>query len=126
MSNPHLLKAYSNPTPGNNDVANEMVQLQYKKINFYSNKYADKIETIEGYYRYITSDLASQAQSNNDMHETYIAINKTAVTEFQSISGVNMNEELTNLIRFQNSYGASAKVITTVEKMLDTLLTLKQ
>ena len=60
------------------------------------------------------------------MHETYIAINKTAVTEFQSISGVNMNEELTNLIRFQNSYGASAKVITTVEKMLDTLLTLKQ
>lgn len=124
--NPHILKAYSNPTPGNNDVANEMVQLQYKKINFYSNKHADKIETIEGYYRFITTDLASETQSNNDMHDTYTAIHKTAFSEYQAVSGVNLNEELTNLIRFQSSYGAAAKIITTVEKMLDTLLTLKQ
>ena len=125
-ANPHLLKAYSNPTPGNNDVANDMVQLQYKKINFYSNKFSDKIETVEGYYRFMTSDLASETQTNNDMHETYTAINKVAVTEHQSVSGVNMNEELTSLIRYQSSYGAAAKIITTVEKMLDTLLTLKQ
>ena len=125
-ANPHLLKAYSNPTPGNNDVANEMVQMQYKKINFYSEKFADKIESVEGYYRYITSELASQTQANNDLHETYTAINKVAVTEHQSISGVNLNEELTSLIRFQSSYGAAAKIITTVEKLLDTLLTIKQ
>ena len=103
-----------------------MVQLQYKKINFYSNKFSDKIETVEGYYRFMTSDLASETQTNNDMHETYTAINKVAVTEHQSVSGVNMNEELTSLIRYQSSYGAAAKIITTVEKMLDTLLTLKQ
>ena len=48
------------------------------------------------------------------------------MSEYQSVSGVNLNEELTNLIRFQSSYGAAAKIITTVEKMLDTLLTLKQ
>lgn len=126
VENPHKLKGYSNPTPGNNDVANDMVQLQYKKIYFYSNKHADKIETIEGFYRFITTDIASQTQGNNYLHDTNQAINKTAMSEHQSVSGVNLNEELTSLIRFQSSYGAAAKIITTVEKMLDTLLTLKQ
>ncbi|WP_314069360.1 flagellar hook-associated protein FlgK [Campylobacter showae] len=126
MENPHKLKAYSNPTPGNNEVANDMVQLQYNKIVFYSNKHADKQESIEGYYRYITSDLASETQANNDLNDANTAIHKVAMSEHQSVSGVNLNEELTNLIRFQSSYGAAAKIITTVEKMLDTLLTLKQ
>lgn len=125
-SNPHKLKAYSNPTPGNNDIANEMVQLQYNRIHFYSNKHADKIETIEGFYRFVTTDIASETQATNELNDANTAINKIAMSEHQSISGVNLNEELTNLIRFQSSYGAAAKVITTVEKMLDTLLTLKQ
>lgn len=124
--NPHKLKAYSNPTPGNNEVANDMVQMQYKKIIFYSDKHADKEESVEGYYRYITTDLASQTQANNDLNDANTAIHKVAMSEYQSVSGVNLNEELTNLIRFQSSYGAAAKIITTVEKMLDTLLTLKQ
>ena len=126
MENPHKLKAYSNPTPGNNEVANDMVQLQYNKIVFYSNKHSDKQESIEGYYRYITSDLASETQANNDLNDANAAIHKVAMSEHQSVSGVNLNEELTNLIRFQSSYGAAAKIITTVEKMLDTLLMLKQ
>ena len=126
MENPHKLKAYSNPTPGNNEVANDMVQMQYKKIIFYSDKHADKEESVEGYYRYITTDLASQTQANNDLNDANTAIHKVAMSEYQSVSGVNLNEELTNLIRFQSSYGAAAKIITTVEKMLDTLLTLKQ
>ena len=126
MENPHKLKAYSNPTPGNNEVANNMVQMQYKKIIFYSDKHADKEESVEGYYRYITTDLASQTQANNDLNDANTAIHKVAMSEYQSVSGVNLNEELTNLIRFQSSYGAAAKIITTVEKMLDTLLTLKQ
>ena len=126
MENPHKLKAYSNPTPGNNEVANDMVQMQYKKIIFYSDKHADKEESVEGYYRYITTDLASETQSNNDLNDANAAIHKVAMSEHQSVSGVNLNEELTNLIRFQSSYGAAAKIITTVEKMLDTLLMLKQ
>ena len=103
-----------------------MVQMQYKKIIFYSDKHADKEESVEGYYRYITTDLASETQSNNDLNDANAAIHKVAMSEHQSVSGVNLNEELTNLIRFQSSYGAAAKIITTVEKMLDTLLMLKQ
>jgi flagellar hook-associated protein 1 len=40
----------------------------------------------------------------------------------QSISGVNIDEELANMIRFQQGYNAAARFITTVNAMLDTLI----
>ena len=103
-----------------------MVQMQYQKLTFYSNGQAlDRDETIEGYYRYFTTDIASDTEANNTIHDTNETLNQVAKQEHQSISGVDTNEELTNLIRFQASYGAAAKIITTVDEMLDTLLTLK-
>ena len=39
-----------------------------------------------------------------------------------SISGVSLDEEATDVIRFQQAYQASAKVITTINEMLDTLI----
>jgi len=44
----------------------------------------------------------------------------------QSISGVNVDEEMVNLIRFQRSYEAAAKVIQTSNRMLDSLMGLIQ
>ncbi|SMF19582.1 flagellar hook-associated protein FlgK [Desulfovibrio gilichinskyi] len=43
----------------------------------------------------------------------------------QEISGVNMDEEMSNLIKFQHSYTAAAKLITTADQMLQTILGLK-
>jgi flagellar hook-associated protein 1 FlgK len=40
----------------------------------------------------------------------------------QSISGVNIDEELANMIRYQHGYNAAARFITTVNSMLDTLI----
>ncbi len=43
----------------------------------------------------------------------------------QQVSGVNIDEEMSNLIKFQHSYTAAAKLITTADQMLQTLLGLK-
>jgi flagellar hook-associated protein 1 FlgK len=40
----------------------------------------------------------------------------------QSTSGVSMDEEMTNLMRFQRGYQASARAMTTMDQMLDTLI----
>lgn len=42
----------------------------------------------------------------------------------QSVSGVNMDEELANLIIYQNAYNASAQIITTAREMYDVLINL--
>ncbi len=39
-----------------------------------------------------------------------------------AVSGVNLEEEMTNLIRFQQAYAASARVLTTAQEIIDTLL----
>ena len=40
----------------------------------------------------------------------------------KQVSGVSLDEEMTNLIKFQQAYNASARVISTVNSMLDTLI----
>jgi flagellar hook-associated protein 1 FlgK len=40
----------------------------------------------------------------------------------QSTSGVSLDEEMTNLVRFQRGYQASARAMSTMDQMLDTLI----
>ena len=40
-----------------------------------------------------------------------------------SISGVSLDEEVTNLVRYQHSYSAAARVITVVDEMLELITT---
>lgn len=121
-----LIRGGESPLAGDNAMANTMVNLQNQRLPFNSKSTGEREETISGFYRFLTTNIASDTSSTLTQHATNTAINNTAVQEWQSVSGVNMDEELSNLIRFQSSYGAAAKVITTVEKMLQTLLDIKQ
>ena len=40
----------------------------------------------------------------------------------QSISGVSLDEELTNMIRFQHAYNAAARYITSIDEALDIVI----
>jgi flagellar hook-associated protein 1 FlgK len=42
-------------------------------------------------------------------------------TQRESISGVSLDEEMINLIKFQQAYAASARMITVIEEMFDVL-----
>ena len=39
-----------------------------------------------------------------------------------NVSGVSLDEEMVNLIQFQHSYNASAKVISTIDSLLDVVV----
>ena len=42
-------------------------------------------------------------------------------TQRESISGVSLDEEMINLIKFQQAFAASARMITVIEEMFDVL-----
>lgn len=122
---PSSLQGYSAPVTGNNTVANAMVQLQYNTLSFYSENGTTVKESLEGFYSSLTTRVATAASASQSSYDTNEALYTTINTQYQSVSGVNKDEELANLIQFQSSYNAAAKIITTIDEMLDTLLGIK-
>ena len=79
----------------------------------FSQSYSAALGTIGG-------SLAAAAQGQADQ--------KTVVTmlsqQRSSVSGVSMDEELSDLTRYQKAYEASARLMSTVNSMLDTVINL--
>ncbi|MCF6173073.1 MAG: flagellar hook-associated protein FlgK, partial [Campylobacteraceae bacterium] len=122
---PSKMQGYKAPIDGNNDVANDMIQLQYEKVDFFNKDNSTVNDSLDGFYRFITANIATDGEKAGRQKDTSTALFNTVNSEFQSISGVNTDEELTNLMKFQTAYGANAKVITTIDQMLNTLLGIK-
>jgi len=126
LRNPATMQGYQAPVAGNNDVANDMVQLQYDDVDFFGKNGLITKDTLSGYYNSLTTKIATDGEDAGRSQETSKALYNTVQAEFKSISGVSTDEELTNLMKFQTAYSANAKVITTVDEMLNTLLGIKQ
>lgn len=78
--------------------------------------------TFQASYNTILSDVGTEtrrAQITRDSSATLLA---SAQEQRESISGVNLDEEAANLIRFQQAYQAAAQVISVSNTMFDTLL----
>jgi len=63
-------------------------------------------------------ETVSNAATNQTTQD---AVTQQLQTQQNSISGVSIDEEMTNLINFQNAYSASARFISTISSMYDTL-----
>jgi flagellar hook-associated protein 1 FlgK len=123
---PTQINAYSAPAEGNTVVANMMQQLQYEKVTFHSKDGFTSDETIQGFFRSVATKVGTNAENANVLLDTRSSVYTSVKKEHSSISEVNIDEELTNLIRFQAGYSANAKVITTIDQMINTLLGIKQ
>ncbi len=124
--NPASLATSKAHIAGSSDLAQEMVNLQYEKLSFTNPNGTRTEQTIEEYYRYTAGDVAEAAQSASRSKDAAELLTKTVTEQMQAVSGVDMDEELMNLMKYQTAYQASAKVITTVDAMLNTLLGIKQ
>ncbi len=124
-NDPSLISASKKPVDGNNEVATAILDLQNQEISFYAKDETTYTNTIEGFYNFSVSTITSDAQQAGRNYDASEVLHKTVSQEFDSVSGVNMDEELVNLIKYQTAYSANAKVITAIDKMLDTLLNIR-
>lgn len=81
---------------------------------------------LSAYYSSLISTLGVSSQQAGEMNKNQGTLLAATDNLRQQESGVNLDEELTNMIKFQTAYGASAKVITTMDAMLQTLIATKE
>lgn len=80
--------------------------------------------SIEDYAISIVSEVGSELETVTSQFEGHSAVVTYLDSLERGVSGVSINEELSRLIQYQQSFSASARVLNTAQVMLDTLLSL--
>lgn len=118
---------------GDNTNALAMTDLQYSPMDI-SQWTCDRINgntegsvstTIEDYYHAMVGSIgivSSSISRNTEFSEMMV---NELNTLRDSISAVSLDEEMTNLIKYQHAYQAAAKLITISDEMLDTLISVR-
>ena len=123
--NPTDITAGAAPITGDNTLSLSMIQQQFELYDF-SVGNVEYESTVYGMFDVISTNVGistNQAILNN---QTVTAQFNATELEYSSISKVSIDEELTNLIKYQTAYGAASKIITTIDQMMQTLLGIKQ
>ncbi|MGZ8379405.1 MAG: flagellar hook-associated protein FlgK [Gemmatirosa sp.] len=78
--------------------------------------------SVGEFYRSTTSGLAAQVKDAESSATVRRTLAEQADQRRISLSGVNIDEELTTLMRAQQAYAAAAKVVTAADEMMQTLI----
>ena len=119
ISSPDQLAAGQTSAPGDNTLALQIAELGSAKI-------VDGTDTLTGAYSRISAQVGLEAGQN----ELATAANEDTMTQLKNLRdgkvGVSLEEEMINLIQYQKGFEASAKFLSTVDEMMDTILTIKR
>ena len=102
--------------PGNGDAAAAIASIRNNPVM------VGKHSTFDDFFADSVGRIALLGEQSGRALETENRIMKFLTDWRSSISGVNIDEELANMIRYQHGYNASARFITTVNSMLDTII----
>lgn len=78
--------------------------------------------TLDSYFKNMTNTLGVQSKKAQDMVASQKNVLDALNQRRDSESGVSLDEEMANLIQYQHSYTANAKVISTVDELLDVVV----
>ena len=99
----------------NNDVIDELLALKADKGMF-------KQGTPSSYIQSMVAEIGIDSKKVDNLAEGQENILGAITNQRLSVSGVDMDEEAMNLVRFQNAYNLSAKVISVMDEIYDRLI----
>jgi flagellar hook-associated protein 1 FlgK len=121
-SDPNRIAASSTAAgvPGDNSNAVAIAGLQHAAIM------GGGTATYDDYYRALVTDVGNQVQSAIGYADHQSVMVESMENYRDSISGVSLDEEMLNLIKFQHAYDAAAKLVSTVDEMINTVMNMAQ
>ncbi|MEQ1635476.1 MAG: flagellar hook-associated protein FlgK [Methylococcales bacterium] len=109
--------------PGDNRNALALANLENTSVAILQNGAATSTTaTFQDAYGQLVSKVGSLTHAANVSAAAQESLLNNAKTASENVSGVNLDEEAANLMKFQQSYQAAAQVISTSKGLFDTLL----
>ncbi|TYP75722.1 flagellar hook-associated protein FlgK [Paenibacillus methanolicus] len=106
---------------GNNTMAVLFSQMRDGQFNFGNGTDTD-LNTGDAYFRSVVGQLGVQAEEANRRLANQQSLVDQVESNRQSVSGVSLDEEMSNLIKFQHAYNAAARTMSTMDEMLDKII----
>lgn len=78
------------------------------------------------YFQTLQVEIAADKENVDFRYETQAAVKESLKSTYEKLVKVDKDEEMINLIQFQAAYEASAKIVTVVDEMLQTILGMKR
>lgn len=101
---------------GDNDFSLEIEKLKSKEVL--------NGQTFSEYYSEMVSDIANKKKLNEEKATSFDLVLQQMNIQKAEYSGVSIDEEMVDVIKFQRSFGASAKLISIADELLQTLINL--
>jgi flagellar hook-associated protein 1 FlgK len=114
ISNPALIAASGNGNVGNADNALALANIRNQPLIGPS--------TIDTAYSQLVTQIGSDTQQAQHDSDTAKLLAGSIDDRRQSVSGVSLDEEMTNLVKFQRGYQASARAMSAMDEMIDQLI----
>jgi flagellar hook-associated protein 1 FlgK len=111
-----------NITYNNNAVGDNRNGLLFSQIH--ENPILESNFTLSEGFNKLVNDVALKVNSSQVAFDASEAVKQQAEAVRDSISGVSLEEEAVNLVRFEKAFQANAEVLATANRMFDTLLAL--
>ncbi len=103
---------------GDNTIAERIVAFRHE--DFFTAK--GLTVGVDDFYSSIMSWVGTTGQEAHRIAENQSKLAEQIQSNKESISGVSMDEEMSNMMKYQHAYNASAKVINVIDSMIDTIV----
>jgi len=111
-----IAAATSSESPGDNTNALAIAALENSLLM------ESGTSTLGDYYNSIVSEIGVESQKASSMSGHQELMVKQLENQRSSISGVSLDEEMMNLIKYQNAYMAATRLVSVVDEMLAAML----
>lgn len=116
QTDPEKIVASDAAAENNLKIALSLSDLRYKTV------LEGNSMTMNDYYTSLVGKLGIQSHEAESFSGNFELMVQQVDNMRQSVQGVSLDEEMANLIKYQHAYDAAARVITTMDQALDTLI----
>ncbi|WHH61520.1 flagellar hook-associated protein FlgK [Petroclostridium sp. X23] len=113
-----LIASSATGEKGDNTIAQKIVEFRRDELYRTTNLTVG----IDDFYRSIITWIGTTGQEAARVTENQNVLVSQIQNKKESISGVSMDEEVTNMMKFQHAYNASSRVMNTIDAMIDQII----